>query len=172
MDSVKRVNEVAEKLDDFPVIKAICKDLTNHITEDTWVSAPAAFGDTYKFSVNYTIGDYLFEYSHVSPETGEMMNPSFEIKKDDVVEEAVYGSKLYESFMKKYTGMAEITPSNYDDFQFTASLLLNGIALHAVMVPTYSPRDKPLDLLEKMEMLMNGQQQDGDILWMPAPVPF
>ena len=69
-------NEVYDKY------KQLLDDLDDFHYDKEWVNAMSACGDTHKYTVEYTIGDFQFEYHHVLPE-GEIASAGFSVTHDE-----------------------------------------------------------------------------------------
>ena len=64
----------------YPTIEKLMDDFKSYDYSHFYVNTPAAFGDTYKTTVEYTIGDYQFKYIHICGD--EMVSAMFEMKLD------------------------------------------------------------------------------------------
>nr|QBK91068.1 MAG: hypothetical protein LCPAC202_00420 [Pithovirus LCPAC202] len=58
--------------------KELLDDLSKFDFGRSGVNSPAAFGDTYKYTVEYTIGGFQFKYHHVLPE-GEISSAKWSV---------------------------------------------------------------------------------------------
>lgn len=79
-DVLEDIGLTMEKMGRFqePGYSQLKKDLTEFDYHDQYVNASGAFGDTRKYTAEYTIGKYSFKYYHVLPE-GEIFTSLFTI---------------------------------------------------------------------------------------------
>jgi len=62
----------------YDKLKVLLEDLSDFDYDRDWVDSPAACGDTHKYTVSYSIGEFDFEYWHVSGD-GEIASAKFSI---------------------------------------------------------------------------------------------
>ncbi len=114
-------------------------DLTNFCYDRDWISAPTAFGDTYKYSVEYTIGDYNFKYSHISGcDFGSLLSPTFTICNGEVTENFDNQSKLLKKFLTNYDNKL-----SYNDYAYGLFGFLNAFTLGQSVV-FYHDKDEKI----------------------------
>ena len=98
----------------------ILKDLSDYEYDKEWVNAPSAFGDTYKYSVVYTIGDFKFKYHHVL--ASEINSSEFCIKYIGKEKQKTHKELLFEHSLMM-TMMARFKRKSMPDFPLNTALL-------------------------------------------------
>ena len=88
--------------------KQLLDDLSDFDYDKDWVNAPSAYGDTYKFTAEYTIGDFQFKYYHILPE-GEIESAKFSIAYDED-EEVLFTYTLLGAMISKLEKSKEFNP--------------------------------------------------------------
>lgn len=82
MDVLKDLKYQLKKNHKYTQFKSYLEKLENMDASRTWVPMPGAFGDTYKYTSEFSLNDYHFAYSHILPENGTPFNYQLVISKD------------------------------------------------------------------------------------------
>ena len=101
-DIIKDIVRIFKQNKVYEKFKRLLDDLSCFDFGKSWVNSPAAFGDTYKYTTEYTIGDFQFKYCHILPE-GEISSAKWSITyktKEDKLFKYSYMESMRASFFK------------------------------------------------------------------------
>lgn len=94
--------------------QALLDDLEDMDYDKEWINAPAAFGDTYRYSTTYTIGDFSFVYEHINAE-GEIFSASFTIQ--NVTENKLFCYQYMKTMESPESNNITIQADLWDNFR-------------------------------------------------------
>jgi hypothetical protein len=87
MDVLKDIKKQLKKNDKWEQYKTYHAHLSDMDGSKTWINAPAAFGDTYKYTTTFVFYGYQFAYSHCLADGGTPFGNKLIIAKKNTTEE-------------------------------------------------------------------------------------
>ena len=143
MDPVTDIKRTVKKFGEGASVYRAIDDLDDLNYDKTWINEPTAFGDTHRYDVYYTIGDYHFKYKHLCCcNSRDIFSPSFKVFREsedkNEGEDFHPDSSLVKEFIEHYNTKLENGGDDklsFNDYAYGLFAFLNAFTLGHSMIP-------------------------------------
>jgi hypothetical protein len=151
-DSVKEdIIDKFKKNDIYDYYEKMLEDVDDFEYSRRHFDVPTAFGDTYKYEVEYSIGEFNFKYGHFNCD-GIMLVPYFEADGQTIIRGLELNLQVLEKFKQKY-------PLEDDDSYYYFFNILNVFTLGSC----YGIVDGEVDIVDLDDLIdLESENSESD----------